>query len=275
MMVSLGPFPLTALLVAFAAAVAALVGWRVAVRTRAGSWPAIASAIVDMLFVGLIAARLAFVLLWWPQYLEDLWSVLRIGDGGFSPAVGVPAGLLYGAWRTRTAKPLRRPLAAGGIAGLIAWAALAAALAQLQQSTLKLPATELVAIGGGTAKLSEWTGKPLVVNLWATWCPPCRREMPVLARAQAGRDDVRFAFVNQGEDESRIRSYLRNENLPLRNVLLDPFSSVMRESGSQGLPTTLFFDADGRLVDVHMGELSEATLARKLKRFGTPLPLEK
>src|SRR3546814_14770403 len=54
----------------------------------------------------------------------------------------------------------------------------------------------------------------------------------------------------------------------LSNVLLDPFSSVMQESGSRGLPTTLFFDADGRLVDTHMGELSNASLAVKLRRFG-------
>src|SRR3546814_864982 len=57
-------------------------------------------------------------------------------------------------------------------------------------------------------------------------------------------------------------------HLQLSNVLLDPFSSVMQESGSRGLPTTLFFDADGRLVDTHMGELSNASLAVKLRRFG-------
>src|SRR3546814_2059544 len=68
--------------------------------------------------------------------------------------------------------------------------------------------------------------------------------------------------------ESEIRDYLRESHLQLSNVLLDPFSSVMQESGSRGLPTTLFFDADGRLVDTHMGELSNASLAVKLRRFG-------
>ena len=92
--------------------------------------------------------------------------------------------------------------------------------------------------------------------------------MPVLAKAQAQRSDVTFAFVNQGESESLIRDYLRESRLQLGNVLLDPFSSVSQESGSRGLPTTLFFDADGRLVDTHMGELSDASLAVKLQRFG-------
>ena len=95
--------------------------------------------------------------------------------------------------------------------------------------------------------------------------------MPVLANAQARRGDVTFAFVNQGESAAVINDYLRGGDLQLRNVLLDLFSSVSQEAGSRGLPTTLFFDADGRLVDTHMGELSEASLAQKLQRFG-PAP---
>jgi thiol:disulfide interchange protein DsbG len=146
----------------------------------------------------------------------------------------------------------------GVLAGLASWAVLGGSLALMQQSTLKLPATELATLDRGTTSLSAMSGKPMVVNLWATWCPPCRREMPVLADAQARRGDVTFAFVNQGEPENVIREYLRGEDMQLRNVLLDLFSSVSQEAGSRGLPTTLFFDADGRLVDTHMGELSEA-----------------
>lgn len=268
-MVSVGPFPMSVLLVPIAVAIGSFAGWRVAVRLEAGSLSSIASAIVDMLLVGLVAARVAFVIAWLPEYAADPWSVLRIGDGGFSALAGVPAALLYGLWRTRNSSRIRWPLATAAVVGLATWAALAGALTLLQQSTLKLPATELVALGGETTSLSTMAGKPVVVNLWATWCPPCRREMPVLARAQSGREDVQFAFVNQGEDEARVQAYLRSESLPLRNVLLDPFSSVLREAGSQGLPTTLFFDAKGRLVDVHMGELSDATLASKLRRFGS------
>src|SRR3546814_12089073 len=88
--------------------------------------------------------------------------------------------------------------------------------------------------------------------------------MPVLAKAQEERGDVTFVFVNQGESESEIRDYLRESHLQLSNVLLDPFSSVMQESGSRGLPTTLFFDADGRLVDTHMGELSNRSEERRV-----------
>lgn len=265
-MVSLGPFPmsLVVLLVAFAIAVA--VGWKVA-RVPGQPPLKVMPTILDMVFVGVAAARLGFVLQWLPEYLDDPWAIIRIGDGGFSLWAGVLAGLAFGTWRARNAKPLRRPLAMGALAGLASWAVLGGSLALMQQSTLKLPATELATLDRGTTSLSAMSGKPMVVNLWATWCPPCRREMPVLADAQARRGDVTFAFVNQGEPENVIRDYLRGEDMQLRNVLLDLFSSVSQEAGSRGLPTTLFFDADGRLVDTHMGELSEATLTEKLQRF--------
>jgi thiol-disulfide isomerase/thioredoxin len=141
----------------------------------------------------------------------------------------------------------------------------------MQQSAVKLPTTALGTLEGGTTTLQAMAGKPMVLNLWATWCPPCRREMPVLARAQAGRQDVTFVFANQGESEALVREYLGDSDLELDNVLLDPFSTVMRDSGSRGLPTTLFFNADGRLVDTHIGELTDAGLAAKLLRFG-PVP---
>ena len=271
-MVSLGPLPMSLVVLVLALAIAVAVGWQFA-RTPGQPPVKVMPTLLDMLFVGVLAARLGFVLEWLPQYLADPWSIIRIGDGGFSIWAGVLAGLAFGTWQARNAKPLRRPLALGVTAGLVSWAVLAGALLLMQQSTLKLPSTELTTLKGGTTNLSAMSGKPMVVNLWATWCPPCRREMPVLAKAQAGRSDVTFAFVNQGEPGPVIGDYLRGGKLQLRNVLLDPFSSVSRDAGSRGLPTTLFFDADGRLVDTHMGELSEASLAQKLQRFGAAPPL--
>lgn len=270
-MVSLGPFPMSLVVLLVALAIAALAA-RTFVKSAPGQ-PAVKpfSTILDMLMVGVVAARLGFVLAWLPQYLADPWSIIRIGDGGFSIWAGVLAGLAFGAWRARNIPALRRPLLFGAAAGLASWAVLGGALLLMQQSAVKLPATELGRLDGGSARLSAMTGRPMVVNLWATWCPPCRREMPVLAKAQATRGDVTFAFVNQGESRAQIRDYLRASQLQLDNVLLDPFSAVSQESGSRGLPTTLFFDADGRLVDTHMGELTDAGLAVKLQRLG-PAP---
>lgn len=270
-MISIGPMPMTLAVLLIALAIAIAVGWQVARRASDQPPVKVMPTILDMLFVGALAARIGFVLQWLPQYLADPWSIIRIGDGGFSIWVGVLAGVGFGAWRARTTRPLRRPLTFGVATGLASWAVLGGALWLMQQSILKLPATELATLEGGTTHLSAMSGKPMVVNLWATWCPPCLREMPVLANAQARRNDVTFAFVNQGESAAEIRGYLRGGDLQLRNVLLDPFSAVAQEAGSRGLPTTLFFDAQGRLVDTHMGELSEASLTQKLQRFGQPI----
>jgi thiol-disulfide isomerase/thioredoxin len=133
-----------------------------------------------------------------------------------------------------------------------------------------MPNVALQTLAGEPASLPAVAGgKPLVVNLWATWCPPCRREMPVLAAAQRQEQDVIFAFASQGEDAQTVQRYLTDSRLVLSNVLLDPSRELGREVGSRAFPTTLFYDAGGRLVDSHIGELSEASLAAKLKRIRT------
>lgn len=268
MMVGIGPVPMPVVLMLLALFAAAVVG-RLAARRGAGKPRiAVAGTFLDMLLVGLLVGRVVFVLQWLPLYAADPWSVLRPGDGGYAVWAAVPAGLAFGAWRAWRRPELRRPLSWGAASGLAVWAFLAGALALVQRSSVHLPETVLTRPEGGTVRLADMAGRPLVVNLWATWCPPCRREMPVLAQAQAEHPSVAFVFANQGEDARVIREYLRKSGLALDNVLLDPFSGVSEATGARGLPTTLFFDADGRLVDVHMGELTRAGLARKLQRFG-------
>ncbi|WP_155718381.1 TlpA family protein disulfide reductase, partial [Pseudomonas fluorescens] len=110
-------------------------------------------------------------------------------------------------------------------------------------------------------------GGPLVINLWATWCPPCRREMPVLENAQRMRPDVTFLFVNQAESMQSVSTYLATQGLNLDNVLFDASGRLGQAVGSMALPTTLFYQADGRLINSHLGELSEASLARAMEPF--------
>ena len=107
----------------------------------------------------------------------------------------------------------------------------------------------------------------MVVNLWASWCPPCIREMPVLEQAQKDNPDITFVFVNQGEQHETIVHFLNQHNLTLNNVLTDTRSGLGRTTGSQALPTSLFYDAQGRQVNAHLGELSAASLAHNLERF--------
>jgi thiol-disulfide isomerase/thioredoxin len=110
-------------------------------------------------------------------------------------------------------------------------------------------------------------GKPTVLNLWATWCPPCRAEMPTLAAAQQNTPEVNFVFVNQGEAPAAVAAYLQRSGLTMSNVWLDPTSSLGPAAGSRGLPTTLFFDAKGKQVDAHFGVLNAAALQVQLARL--------
>lgn len=108
----------------------------------------------------------------------------------------------------------------------------------------------------------------MVVNLWATWCGPCRAEMPVFAKVQRERPDVDFVFVNQGETPPVILAYLQREQLDLKGLWRDPTSALGAAVGSSGLPTTLFFDAQGRMVKMHLGALNEPALRIALIRIG-------
>jgi len=122
---------------------------------------------------------------------------------------------------------------------------------------------------GTPIDLSALRGQQVVINFWATWCPPCRREMPVLAEAQRLYPQVTFVFANQGEGAGEVHTFLASQTLQLDNVLLDSGGRLGQLVGSRALPTTLFYDAEGRQVGSHLGELSSASLARALETLKT------
>ena len=265
--VNLGPLalPISPLLLLVAGLVAAGVGHLVGRRQKI--W--IFNTLSDMLIAGLLVARLAFVILWFDTYRAAPWSMLDIRDGGFTPWAGIAAALGVALWRGWRQPTLRKPLIAGLAAGALVWGVLFGALRMTEKPML--PALALTTLVGASTNLAALAdGKPMVVNLWASWCPPCRREMPVLAAAQQRETGVRFVFVNQGEEGATAQRYLSAGRLDLANVLLDPGAALGREVGSGALPTTLFYDANGRLIDTHLGELSAASLASKLNSLRPP-----
>ena len=131
----------------------------------------------------------------------------------------------------------------------------------------RLPELSLRNAAGESVQLADFRGRPLVINLWASWCPPCRREMPVLQQAQAENPDVVFLFANQGESAETVRHFLQGENLRLDNLLFDNGGQLGQQVGSVALPTTVFYTAEGRLLGSHLGELSRGSLARYLEAF--------
>lgn len=266
MISSVGPVPLAVVWMVVGIGVAALVASRVR-HDRSEGTPRPHALLLDMLLLGLLAGRIGFVAQHAADYRDDLWAILRIGDGGFIAWLAVLAGLGWGAWRLRRWPQLKRPVLAGAAAGLVCWVLLGTGSTWLQQTRIQLPQITLTSLQGETVALADTRGQPVVINLWATWCGPCRREMPVLARAQQRHPDIRFLFVNQGETAPEVNSFLVAQGLDLDNVLLDEAATTAERLQVHAYPTTLFFDHEGRLRQVHLGELTAAGLSARLQQL--------
>ncbi len=265
-MISIGPFSVQVVAVFAAVLLSWAMARRVARRLPDAPYKAAGGMLLDAVFWGFVAARLGFIALWWEEYAKSPMSMISIGDQGFSWWIGVLAALGVIWWRTRASRALRRPVLVGITAGLLTWFAAGGVLDLLQRSAPPLPALALATLDEQPVVLNSYTGRPVVLNLWASWCPPCRREMPVFEQAQAQYPDIAFVMVNQGESAQQARAFLESQGLQLKDVLLDPASQTMQAVASRGLPTTLFFDEHGRLVDTHLGELSMASLKNTVSR---------
>lgn len=229
-----------------------LAGW--------GTW-AIAS--------GVLAARVGYVLAHLDAFGAEPLSVFYLWQGGFSLPWGVAGAAGYSLWRFRR-RLSRVPFAAVPLAaGLLTWSALSILAVQTTSAIERaaLPDLRVSRLDGSAANLRDFADRPVALNLWATWCPPCRREMPLLAEYARARPEVTFLFVNQGEAADTIAAYLGNQRLRLEHVLLDGEARVAQHFGAAALPTTLFFAPGGKLAATHLGELSRATLDDYLKQI--------
>lgn len=269
---NLGPLAISVAhaLMLFALATALVVG-KIAAHRR--DVP-ITDTLFNLALAGAVAARVVFVIRYFGEYRQAPLGMLDIRDGGFDAIGGLLGMAAYASFVVWRRPVLRAPLAAAVIAGGLAWGLTGGALTLIEQQAASLPEARLQTLDGQSTDLAtlqaEADGRPMVVNLWATWCPPCRAEMPVLEAAQNERDDVLFVFANQAEAAPTIRGFLDSQDLHIDHVLRDAGGRLAKQAGSAALPTTLFYDGDGRLVDSHLGQLSRASLAAALERFERP-----
>lgn len=124
-------------------------------------------------------------------------------------------------------------------------------------------------VGSTTVRLSDLRERPTVVNLWASWCVPCRREMPAL-RAAHDRwgADVRFLGVNVRDDRRAALTFLADFGVTYPQVV-DVEGRLPSQLGSPGLPVTVVVDADGAVVWRRVGELNPDELQRAVERAAT------
>jgi peroxiredoxin len=136
------------------------------------------------------------------------------------------------------------------------WIAGAGAGAAGFEARPALPAPELKArdLTGASRTLADYRGKVVLLNFWATWCPPCQREMPSLERLRtrmAGRP-LEIVAISSAETPEEVKAYLSKMKLGFP-VLLDTDSSNTRRWKVFALPTTFVLDAEGRVRQVLTG----------------------
>ena len=118
---------------------------------------------------------------------------------------------------------------------------------------------------GNEVKLSDYVGKPIVLNFWATWCGYCVSEMPAFARACADNPDVQFLMVNvtDGKEETieTAKAFIEPRDYPF-TVLFDTELDAAMKYGASSLPVTFFINAKGELVVYRPGTLNDDLLAQ-------------
>lgn len=227
----------------------------------------LSSLILRSLVISLLVARCSFVLRYLSAYLAQPWQLLNIRDGGFDFWAGLIALLLLIAWQLFRHRQAAYPFVLSSLLGLSCYFVLHIGYNFYLSQTPYLPQMTLINAQGQPIQLVQnYQGQPLVVNLWATWCPPCRREMPLLNEAQTLWPDVAILPINQGEEPSLVSHFLQQENLHFEHLLLDQNSQFSQAIQSFVLPTSLFFNANGFLVDSHIGELSQARLQQGIEK---------
>ena len=108
-------------------------------------------------------------------------------------------------------------------------------------------------VSGGDFKLSDYEGKVILLNFWATWCGPCVGEMPAFPRLiEKYGNELVLAAVNCGEDADTVSEFLNNNGYTF-NVLLDTEYDISNLYPTDGIPYTLIIDREGKISKIHLG----------------------
>jgi len=128
-----------------------------------------------------------------------------------------------------------------------------------------LPPIRLKDLKGQERELAEWSGRTLLINFWATWCAPCRKEMPLLEQFQASQDETRLQVIGIAIDRrDPVMQFLGETGVTYPNLVGEMDATRAAEQFADGfaLPLSVVAAPDGTVLAVHMGELKAADLAQ-------------
>ncbi|MDP3063474.1 MAG: TlpA disulfide reductase family protein [Chloroflexota bacterium] len=130
------------------------------------------------------------------------------------------------------------------------------------------PDFEIPLLGGGTFRLSDYKGKVVWINFWASWCPPCRAETPDIVKVWNEQKDGDLVILGAdfGEDASTAKAFADKTGMTYP-IGLDPRGVLATEYRLAGLPSHFFVDRNGILREIRIGLLSEASMRQTLDRL--------
>ncbi|MDP2152308.1 MAG: TlpA disulfide reductase family protein [Methylotenera sp.] len=141
-------------------------------------------------------------------------------------------------------------------------------------SSVPLYAANLPDVSGKTQNLGQYEGKIIVVNFWATWCPPCKEEMPELIALQQSFKDKNVIVLGIAIDEPAVvAEYLKIAPVNYPIVVSEAEGSLLGEQlgNDKGvLPYTVFINADGKVVNTHFGRINKIILEAAIKPLISP-----
>jgi thiol-disulfide isomerase/thioredoxin len=114
----------------------------------------------------------------------------------------------------------------------------------------------LPALGGGEITLSDFDGRPVILNFWATWCVPCERELPAIVEFLREQDAVAVIAINIGETVEQVQPWLEERGLTSIPVVLDENLNVRDQYGVFNIPITYGLDAEGVVREQQFGEVT-------------------
>jgi thiol-disulfide isomerase/thioredoxin len=138
------------------------------------------------------------------------------------------------------------------------------------------PEIAVPSLNGPEVRLSGFAGRPVWINIWASWCPPCRAELPDIAAlhqelaGRVGGNSLALMLISVGEAADEVRSFVDRTRFPLP-VLVDTEYRITESYRVSGLPTHFFVGADGTLRDFAIGGLKPRAMRTRVERLvGNP-----
>ena len=128
------------------------------------------------------------------------------------------------------------------------------------------PDFRIVLNDGRYVNLSELQGRPVIINFWATWCPPCRAEMPDLVRAYEAYDDLVVLAANVEEPIGTVSPFADQFRMSMP-IVLDPDGALQNLYQVSAMPTSYFIDRDGNIAAIWRGLMTPDVLADMLAQI--------